>query len=514
MFIKNLKPETLNLKLLISGLFFVQSISSQLLTPLSNEVNLRIESNMVNKKEKLFTVWKPYYDTQLKGEARQDSLGVFTAITGTERTWLKRKLFNESFIQVDSTNFYLFADPLFDFAVGKDNYNRKLTTNTRAFRAGGRLGTNFAFATEFYENQVIFNTALDSIFRKTKIIPGQGRGRIKNNIWDFAHASGYISFTPVSNLNLQLGHGKQFIGDGYRSLLLSDVSFNYPYFRATYLGRNFMYSWMIASIQNTAIDVDLGSDREPFIRESISVHLLSFNLLKQAQFSVIKCVMYNNPDTLGRMKADFNLFNPIILPGDAGNETHSVWGLNLKLALHQRIWLYQQVVFDNLFGKEPVRSAYQAGLKYFDVFGLKGLYLQTEYNRVPPYTYTSKEKSLLWSNFGEPLAYNYGSNVEEKLVRIVYSLKRWQLTSNTGFIKQLGVQNATDAYTNGIGFFENNKELFLQSIYLSWFINPKTFMNFSLGYSLRNQEIAGMSKNVNYVYFSFRTSLLNLYYDL
>ena len=39
----------------------------------------------------------------------------------------------------------------------------------------------------------------------------------------------YVSYRSDKFFSVQFGHGKHFIGDGYRSLFLSDNSFNYPY---------------------------------------------------------------------------------------------------------------------------------------------------------------------------------------------------------------------------------------------------------------------------------------------
>src|SRR3546814_1636449 len=48
-----------------------------------------------------------------------------------------------------------------------------------------------------------------------------------------SYAQGFVSYSPSSHFNFQLGNARQFIGDGYRSLLLSDVGFNYPSLKVT-----------------------------------------------------------------------------------------------------------------------------------------------------------------------------------------------------------------------------------------------------------------------------------------
>jgi hypothetical protein len=482
----------------------------QLLTPLSNEENRRIEQMMSLKEYMQFTVLKPFYDSELTGGARQDSLSLFPASSLPHKTWLSRKLFHESLLQVDSNQYYLFADPIFDFGIGKENTGRKTWVNTRGFRIGARLGRYFAFGSDFYENQAVFYTALDAKIRQTKVVPGQGRGRVKGNTWDYSHSSGYLSFTPLQKLNIQLGTGQSFTGDGYRSLLLSDAAFNYPYLRVTWQSKVFMYSWMMGSIQD--LNISNGNDQFPFGRRTISEHLLSVNLLKRVQFSIIKCGIYDNPDTTGHMKTDIGMFNPVIMPSVSRVKSHSLWGANVKIKVTGQIWFYNQCLFDRLFEKGPLRTGIQVGLKYFDLLGIKGLYLQTEYNRLNAYAYSSSEKILDWVHYQEPLAHPYGNNFQELIALVSYSWRRWQLSSHTNYANQLKNISDENSYkAAGVPYFTNGQKLLWQNFQMSWFMNPKNMVNFAIGYTYRKEALPGVTSASNYVYFAFRTSLINLY---
>ena len=46
-------------------------------------------------------------------------------------------------------------------------------------------------------------------------------------------AQGYISVQPLKWLNLQMGNDRLFFGNGYRSMILSDAAFNYPFLKIT-----------------------------------------------------------------------------------------------------------------------------------------------------------------------------------------------------------------------------------------------------------------------------------------
>lgn len=488
----------------------IQNSYAQLLSPLANEETRRIEQLMNKAEDMPFTVIKPYDDSQLKASARQDSLFLFPATSLPHKTWLGRKLFHESLLQVDSSKYYLFADPIFDFGFGRENTGGKTWVNTRGFRLGGRLGKYCAFGSDFYENQAVFNSALDSKIQETMVVPGQGRGRVKGNTWDYSHSSGYLSFMPLKTFNVQVGTGKTFTGDGYRSLLLSDAAFNYPYFRFTWQSKVWMYSWTMASIQD--LNISNENDNFPFGRRTISEHLLSVNLLKRVQISVIKCEIYDNPDTTGRMKTDVGMFNPVIMPSVSAVNSHSLWGINLKLKVTDQLWMYNQCLIDNLFSKNPLRTGIQLGLKYFDMLGIKGLYLQTEYNRISAYAYSSSGKILDWIHYKEPLAHPYGNNFQELVALVSYSWRRWQVGSHTNYARQL--KNITDdnAYKSaGLPYFTNGQQLLWQNFQVSWFVNPKSLVNISVGYTYRKEALAGITSATNYFYLAFRTSLINLY---
>ena len=76
---------------------------------------------------------------------------------------------------------------------------------------------------------------LDEVADLRGVAIGIGRSKpFKTYGHDAAIASGYVSFSPVKDANLQFGHGRHFFGNGYRSLLLSDYAPDYPYFSGQY----------------------------------------------------------------------------------------------------------------------------------------------------------------------------------------------------------------------------------------------------------------------------------------
>src|SRR5690606_27106591 len=109
--------------------------------------------------------------------------------------------------------------------------------NTRGIQINGGLGEQLNFTTTIYESQGRFADYYNRYSESIKadgsnpaIIPGIGISkRFKDDAYDFPMAEANIAFTPNKFLNLNLGYGRNSIGDGDRSLLLSDGASPYPY---------------------------------------------------------------------------------------------------------------------------------------------------------------------------------------------------------------------------------------------------------------------------------------------
>jgi hypothetical protein len=167
---------------------------------------------------------------------------------------LKHAFFNNHFILIKGDGYKIVGSPLLNLSLGYEQEDELNTfTNTRGFIIDGHIGSKVSFHTSFVENQSIFPNYIDSMIRTPTndyVIPGQGRGRsYKESGFDYAKSSGYLSFQASKNFTLQFGHGKHFIGHGYRSLLLSDNAFNYPFLRLQTSFGKFRYTNLYAEFQ-------------------------------------------------------------------------------------------------------------------------------------------------------------------------------------------------------------------------------------------------------------------------
>ena len=179
------------------------------------------------------------------------------------RSKIGKKVFTESLLNIVENDVHLTADPLFNFTIGPkhNSGNYRYHANVRGFRITGDLGNNISFETRFYENQFLYPD-----FLKEKSVsrsyPSQGidgiafgLGRSKN-FEDFGNdaslANGYLSYSPSKYLNFQIGHGRHFFGDGYRSHLISDYAPDYPYISGQYylFNKKLLYKHVMAWMRN------------------------------------------------------------------------------------------------------------------------------------------------------------------------------------------------------------------------------------------------------------------------
>lgn len=423
-----------------------------------------------------------------------------------DRSWLMRKMFYENLLIVDTGNFYLTVDPLFNIEMGKDiedESGKTLYKNTRGVIVRANVGEKFSFETSLYENQMVLPGYLTDYTNSTGVIPGQGRWKAfkTNQGYDFASASANVSYSPAKFINFQLGTGKNFIGDGYRSLLLSDASFNYPFWKiTTTFGKKdqFQYTKLNASLSSVTRREESSSNEALFVRKTMSVHYLSWLATKWLNIGLFESTLWHTEDTSGTKPLQFQQFNPIIgintITTITDDANHSNIGLNLKIKLPIDLILYSQFVYDgNQYEKT---TGYQIGMRYA---GIKNLTFQSEMNVMSNPNNSVYEPQLeQFTNYNESLTHPLGNNFNEILGIINYKYKRI-------FIELKGIMATS---TNS-----SDQKLYTIQSHLGFLVNPKNNMSLIAGVKIRKHEFLMTEERTNYVYFGFRTNLRNLYDD-
>jgi hypothetical protein len=471
----------------------------------------------------------------------------------TSCNYFVRKLSRESFILVNDTTdkFYLTIDPLFNFEKGKDlpdTSKENLYKNTRGALVRGAIGNKFYFESWFYENQATYAQYVDNyiqsterLFPGTAIVPGQGRAKpFRTNGYDFAMASGLVSYSPNKYFNFQAGHGKHFIGDGYRSLLLSDNSHNYPYARITSTYKKIQYTNLYTVFTNLT---NGGTITPPnierlFQKKIGSYQLLSINAFKRFQLGLFQGMIWQPADSTNSQNVNFNTFNPLIFTNSMvyglRSRNNVVLGATFKLKITNSISLFGQYVIDDIKRKTDGnkihnKQGYQIGIKYFDMFKVKNLHFQAEYNTVNPYTYSASNYQYSFTHFNQALAHPLGANFKEAVVFLNYKVKNFFVqyklnyfikgNDSTQFNSGGNIFKSDNTFSpqqdlNNIAITQGSRTTTLYNdLQIGYLINPATNFNIAVGITDRQTTPNSADRRYQLVYITLRTSLANFYYD-
>ncbi|MBX3163191.1 MAG: hypothetical protein KF900_01815 [Bacteroidetes bacterium] len=468
-------------------------------------------------------------------------------IHNAKRNEVINSLFYEDVLRVkskdeDEKRFYLRLDPLLNLEFGRDRESttpqQNLYTNTRGFIGSGSVGSKVYFETMFAENQSLFPDYIATAAKNSSVVPGQGRWKdYKKTGFDYAFSSGFVSVQAFKNVNVQVGHGKQKIGNGYRSLLLSDNSFNYPYARITqqwFKGR-LQYTNIYAVLMNlTSASAIINPNVERlWQKKAASFQYLSVNPTKWLNIGFFQGLIWQPADERNKQHLSWQYFNPVIytnLPEYGLNNRNNILiGADLKIKLTNKFNVYGQVMLDNLKDTRYLipSNGYggQAGFNYFDAFGIKNLFLQMEYNEVHqssvipiapnqpiPEAYTHYGQSLAYTN--TTLLYKnslqwFGYYTQEIIFIAAYKWKRFFVNAKYNYINIDPPLAASFGYGASI---INTK--------IGYTINPAYNLNIALGMNYRtgynrNPAIPQslQAEKTNYIYIALRTNLYNLYYD-
>lgn len=522
--------------------------TSQLNIPFTHQRYVDYEYAL-HKASGTHTASKPYIYNEVNRFINLDSTkSIF--IKPEIQTWVGKKLWNEHLLKVVEEDYWFTADFLLDLQFGKDNSDVSFTyNNSRVLQLNGGLGKDFSFSATIYESQGRFAEYVNEFIENPSLtfrpafseglVPGRGKAkRFKDDAFDYPVAEGYLSYTPGKFLQFQFGHGRNFIGDGYRSFLLSDVAAPSLYLKASAEFWKLKYTniWIWGrDLRPTAV-LNGGEHRKKYI----AMHYLSINLSERWTLGLFETAI-SAPEN--GLDADF--FNPVIFyrsvefnrGEDAGN---ALVGLTVKYKASDQISLYSQLVIDefsvgNLTNLGDWRNKFsiQLGAKYFDAFEVKDLFLQGEFNYARPYTFAHRDPVLNFANNNQPLGHFWGANFWEFVGIARYKKDRWSgaaklVVGKKGFdfedetISYGG--NVFQSYNDRLGDTGNalaqGNQGFLVNLDLqgNYLLNPSNNLSLFAGLSYRNLDLDvntnGFSNGSN-VWFraGIRADLFNWYFD-
>lgn len=350
-----------------------------------------------------------------------------------------------SFTNISETrNFYI--APVLDALGG---FNQNTGSFSYSFAQGAFMAGNLGKRAGFELSAVLYQQkfpgesySIDSL----KVVPRHngyiwGKGEqavypvVRGNIW--WKANRWLTFTA--------GNDKHFIGDGQRSLLLSENAAAYPFFQTR------LNIWKINYIHqvNVMRDIVAGAGSKRFPKYS-SQHTLSMNISPRLNFYVFETVVWRKQDSARHRGLDLTYLNPFLFFRPAefnqGSPDNVIMGLGGKLRVFGKTYLYGQFLLDEFNLKFVSKNqgwwgskyGYQAGFKSLGLFKDKKSIVMMEYLQMRPFTYSHSYTLQNYGYLHQPLAHPLGSNFRELngVLRIALSAK-W-LIHATGLFQRYG----------------------------------------------------------------------------
>ncbi len=521
----------------VLSLVFVNSASAQSeYQPYSYQFYQKLNSELYSPKTREHTALKSSFtDSAIK--VSYDSLMNYGA-DGKQHGLLYRKLFNEHLIDYKGRGSAFYADLLPDLGLGRD-FSGKLTTNTLSLglQLGGTVGNVFSYNVAGYQSNAIVPDYMATYISQTGVVPGMASARSYGvNGFDWSYITAAVSYTPIKYLNIQAGRDKNFIGDGYRSLLLSNYASPYPFLKLTGSLGNVKYMVMWTYMDDPAYTSQYGVNRKKFG----VFHYLDWNVTNRLSFGFFENITgYYTDDNGAKRPFDFNYINPVIFLKPVNNASDdpdkSLLGFNGKYKISSGITAYGQFALNEFVSKDFFSNdgasvnkyAWQLGLRGAHLFGIANLSYLLENNNARPYTYSARSAIENYSENSESLAHPWGANFREVLALLNYSYKRFDFSGEADYghygLDQNGLNYGKDiflVYTTAVTPYGNyiGQGLTTNMFYLdgkvAYLLNPKYNLRVELGGIYRQESNSAFHDKATMLTIGLRSSFRQFYNDL
>ncbi|MBU3660086.1 MAG: hypothetical protein FGM14_09460 [Flavobacteriales bacterium] len=318
----------------------------------------------------------------------------------------------------------------FGFEIGKKS--QLIPTVDAGLQYGSKLnyrvGAGFIWETNFSPKWYL-RAGMNLIVNEgDSLLSGNYFQSFENSKMDL-QPSARLAFTPNKYFNFQAGIDKNFIGDGARSLFLSDYGKSYPFAQVRtkfwHVEYTMLYQFMRENFQN--------QNRSKFI----ATHHLSWNATKWLNFGLFETVVFQPRDTMLNRGFDVEYLNPIVFyrPQEysLGSSDNVLIGASFSVKFLNRTMLYGQAIVDEFLLSEIRLRRGWWGNKFGGQLGYKGkmkflkqnFTFRLEVNAVRPYTYAHINVMANYGNRGSTLSHPLGANFAEILGELKWQQQRF-----------------------------------------------------------------------------------------
>ena len=460
-----------------------------------------------------------------------DSSSLYLSKKPILKSFYKNK---SNFFEVKTPDLFIAVNPVMHLRSGKDmSDDKQLYLNARGVTVRGEIGKRIGFSSTITDQQERGPLFFQEQIFSSRAVPGVGFYKFfkrDSSAQDYFDGRGYLSFKATRFVDIQFGYDKNFIGNGYRSLFLSDWGNSYLFAKLNTKIWKFNYQnlFMELNPQFTKRGDSL------LKRKYAAMHHLSMNVTPWLDLGLFEGVVFGRKDHF-----DFQYLNPVIfyrhIEGTIGSPDNAIAGFDFKATVRKRVQLYGQLLLDE-FIISKIRNnptywankfGFQFGAKYFNAFGIPNLDLQGELNRVRPFTYSHNDTINNYTHYNQPLAHPLGANFNELIgiiryqpipkVRIFAMLQHYvkgldKDSSNFGgnIFKSYLTRRKEEGFRIGTGDRFNCTNAVLRTTY-EW--KQNLFLEGGLQWRTSFDEVQNKRLNTTILFFGLRLNIFTRNYD-
>lgn len=437
-----------------------------------------------------------------------------------------------NFYEVNTKDFFLVVNPVFQYIVGKETGNNDhIFLNTRGITLRAAIANKIGLSVYITDNQERDPKYVQQLVSERQAVPGEGYYKeFKGTGYDYFDARGYFTFNVTKYIDVAFGYDKNFIGNGYRSLFLSDFSSNILFLKLNTRIWKFNYQALFMELVNA---YHRGADQ--FLgKKYAAMHHLDLGITKWLNVGLFEGVVFGR-----RNHFEFGYLNPVIFYRSAeqqnGSPDNAVAGLDVKANIAKHIQLYGQGLLDELKLDQLKKKwwgnkfGFQLGAKYIDAFGISNLDLQAEWNRVRPFTYSHDDSVANYSNYNQPLAHPLGANFNEFIGVVRYQpipklmvqakaiyYKQGKDIGNVNYGSNILLPNIPPYRTFEYGFEVGSgalSKIGYGSLLVSYEVKPNLFVEANGVYRKQNAVTTGVDKSTTVIYAGIRWNMHRREFD-
>jgi hypothetical protein len=367
----------------------------------------------------------------------EKSIGQPSPSQNEKRKFWNRFYTNKSYLfSKYAEDYFVRINPMIKFSIGStQDKDGIIFENVRGVELSGGIDNRFYFYTNIVESQVRFPAYVDRYIESVESIPGNGFYKPYRSSffdisdgYDFLNSTGYLGVAISDHVSFKFGHGNQFIGNGYRSVLQSDFANNAFFLQLDWKFWKVHYRNLWRELRPESAVFSRSDGQQS--RKYAATHHLSLNLTPKLNIGLFETVIFDRSDQL-----ELGYLNPIILFRTVEQSVNSpdnvLLGFDVRWDLLHRYSIYGQLLFDEFKLDELIldnqgwwgnKYALQLGIQALDVFKIKNMDARIEFNSVRPYTYSHRDSSASYSHYNVALAHPMGANFWELVGELKYPI--------------------------------------------------------------------------------------------